>query len=149
MYERLIKLPATHSFFLFGARGTGKSTLIDRFYQERRGLWLDFLNPDTEEDYARDPNRLEREVQAMRKGQWVVLDEIQKVPKLLNVVHSLIEKKAAYFALTGSSGRKLKAGGADLLAGRAFVFGLYPLVAEELGEDFRLDTALRWGTLPK
>lgn len=79
---------------------------------------------------------------------WVILDEIQKVPKLLDVVHSLIETNKQKFILTGSSARKLKSGAANLLAGRAFVYNLHPLTSVELGQQFDLEENLRWGTLP-
>jgi len=82
------------------------------------------------------------------KPEWVVIDEVQKAPKLLDVVHSEIEKRKIKFALTGSSARKLKKGGANLLAGRAFVNYLYPLTFVELETEFRLIDALSWGTLP-
>ena len=81
--------------------------------------------------------------------QWIVIDEVQKVPELLDVVHHLIESTSIRFALTGSSARKLKRGGANLLAGRAFVYYLFPLTAIEVGTTFSLDFALQWGTLPK
>jgi predicted AAA+ superfamily ATPase len=80
---------------------------------------------------------------------WVVIDEVQKVPPLLDVVHRLIERNHLLFALTGSSARKLKRGGANLLAGRAFTYRLYPLSATEVGDSFDLHAALTWGTLPK
>ncbi len=83
------------------------------------------------------------------KGDWVVADEIQKIPELLNYVHMLIEERKISFALTGSSARKLKRGGANLLAGRAFLNNLHPLTYRELGADFDLDFVLNWGSLPK
>lgn len=79
---------------------------------------------------------------------WVVIDEVQKIPKLLDAVHRQMEAKGLLFALTGSSSRKLKTGGANLLAGRAVVYNLYPFTASELGNTFSLDSALNWGTLP-
>ena len=82
-------------------------------------------------------------------GSWIVIDEVQKVPSLLSHVHGLIENQKLRFALSGSSARKLRRAGADMLAGRAFEYHLYPLTHEELGEDFDLDGALNWGALPK
>lgn len=85
----------------------------------------------------------------MKAGDWIIIDEIQKVPRLLDQVHSILSKTDIRFALTGSSSRKLKRGGANLLAGRAFTFALYPFTACELGDCFNLLEALQWGTLPK
>lgn len=87
-------------------------------------------------------------LQNCRAGQWVVCDEVQRVPGLLNYVHHLIEEKKIKFALTGSSARKLKRGGANLLAGRAFLNHLHPLTSLELGQDFDLAHTLHWGSLP-
>ena len=81
--------------------------------------------------------------------EWILIDEVQRVPRLLDVAHRLIESTGRRFVLTGSSGRKLRHGAANLLAGRAFVYNLYPLTVPELQEAFALDDALRWGTLPK
>jgi predicted AAA+ superfamily ATPase len=103
-----------------------------------------------EDRLARDPLTFEREI-LLRKSEldWVVVDEVQRVPKLLNLVHKLIEAEKIKFALTGSSSRKLKRGSANLLAGRAFVHHLHPLSKLEIGEDFDLQQALRFGTLPQ
>ncbi len=84
----------------------------------------------------------------MKKGEWITIDEVQKIPKMLDVVHKIIEEKKIHFALSGSSARKLKRGGANLLAGRAFVFSLFPITYQEIGKGFNLDSALHWGTLP-
>lgn len=147
--KRLLKLPTANSFFLFGARNTGKSTLLKHTFGTKKTLWIDLLDPDQEERYSRDPNNLKYEVNALNDTvPYVIIDEIQKLPKLLDVVHQLIESTNKIFIMTGSSARKLRHGGANLLAGRAFVYNLYPFSALELGKDFDLDTALRWGTLP-
>ena len=122
MQNRLITLPQNYSFFLFGARGVGKSTLIHETFNPNTTFWIDLLLPQTEARYAENPEVLLDEVRALPDAvTHVVIDEIQKVPKLLDVVHHLIESTKKYFILTGSSSRKLKAGGANLLAGRAFV----------------------------
>ena len=84
-----------------------------------------------------------------RNTEWVIIDEVQKIPELLDVVHRLIEDKKIKFGLTGSSARKLKHGGANLLAGRAFVYNLFPFTSFELGDSFSLEDALMWGTLPQ
>jgi predicted AAA+ superfamily ATPase len=156
VYQRLLRLPAGHSFFLFGPRGTGKSTLVEGWMGEIaarpsvRVVHIDLLDPTVEARYSLDPGRLKQEIEVHPAGSklWVVIDEVQKVPALLDVAHWAIHKKKAQFCLTGSSARKLKRGAANLLAGRAFDLHLYPLTARELGRDFKLESALRYGTLP-
>lgn len=149
MFQRLCRPSASGSFFLFGARGTGKSTLLSGLNFLKDSLYLDLLQPDIEEQYSLRPELLEENAAALRAGNWIAIDEVQKIPKLLDVVHRLIESKKIRFALSGSSSRKLKRGGANLLAGRAFVFSLFSLTAAELGDRFDLDGAMHWGTLPK
>lgn len=150
MQERLLALPKNYSFFLFGARGVGKSTLIQNSFDQKEAFWIDLLDPSVEDRYIKNPAVLLQEVQALPETiRYVIIDEIQKVPKLLDVVHSLIESTSKYFILTGSSARKLKHGGANLLAGRAFVKHLYPFTFTELREQFNLDQALAIGMLPK
>jgi predicted AAA+ superfamily ATPase len=149
MVKRLINLSTSQSFFLFGARGVGKSTLLNQAELLKFSLKIDLLSPTQEEKYALRPELLVEQCRALRPGSWILIDEVQKIPKLLDVVHGLIEEKKLKFALTGSSARKLKRGHANLLAGRAFVFHLYPLTASELAENFKLEAALQWGTLPK
>ena len=148
MIPRSIKLPKNHSFFLFGARGTGKSTLLKSMPFLRSSLYIDLLNQEEEEKYSLQKDLLLEQALAMKKGSWITIDEVQKIPKLLDIVHKIIEEKRIHFALSGSSARKLKRGGANLLAGRAFVFSLFPLTHQELGKEFSLDAALHWGTLP-
>jgi predicted AAA+ superfamily ATPase len=147
--KRILSLDSEESFFLFGARGTGKSTLLKNAFHQKTVLWIDLLNPESEEEYQIKPMLLEERLKDSPEGSWVVIDEVQKCPKLLDVVHRLIENFGLKFALTGSSSRKLKRGGANLLAGRAFNFTLYPLSSKELGSKFNLDFVLRWGGLPK
>jgi len=150
MFNRLIKLPENNSFFLFGARGTGKTFLLKQRFKTSRALYIDLLAPDQNETYSLRPRTLSEQLAALgRETEWVIIDEIQKVPKLLDVVHQQIESSHFKFALSGSSARKLKRGGADLLAGRAFVNHLFPLTAREIGENFSLEQALTWGTLPR
>lgn len=104
---------------------------------------------ENEDRFLNDPQELERQLAQLNKEtKWVVIDEIQKVPRLLDIVHRWIEKKRFHFALTGSSARKLKHGSANLLAGRAFVLRLFPFTYSELQEDFQLTEALRFGSLP-
>ncbi len=148
MIARLINLSKTHSFFLFGARGTGKTSLLRSQFGDH-SLYLDLLNLDLEALYQLDPESLYRQLSALSKDtKVVILDEIQKIPKLLDVVHRKIEESSLRFILTGSSARKLKRGAANLLAGRAFVFHLFPLLAKELDTSFELRRALNFGTLP-
>ncbi|OFZ78903.1 MAG: hypothetical protein A2583_11905 [Bdellovibrionales bacterium RIFOXYD1_FULL_53_11] len=142
-----------HSHFLFGVRGVGKSTLIRSILKDKNVYWIDLLSGEDEFKYIQNPDLLMMEIEALarqsRMPAWVVIDEVQKAPKLLDLVHLLIEKHKLKFVLTGSSARKLKRGGANLLAGRAFVNHLFPLVHLELGSDFELDEYLRWGGLPE
>jgi predicted AAA+ superfamily ATPase len=111
---------------------------------------IDLLESEQEDLFARRPSELLYQVNALSQNvEWVVIDEIQKVPKLLDVVHKLIETTDKKFALTGSSARKLKHGVSNLLAGRAFINHLYPLTSWEIGSAFNLIDVLRYGTLPK
>lgn len=153
-YKRLSNPLFSNSFFLFGARGTGKTSLLRELFADlpaKDVLRFDLLDMEVEERLALNPSLLAAEV-ALKKPRWVIVDEVQKIPPLLNAVHSIIENpqlSATMFALTGSSARKLKRSGANLLAGRAFVNHLFPLTHQELGSDFDLHQALEWGTLPK
>jgi predicted AAA+ superfamily ATPase len=150
MIKRLLQLPKKHSFFLFGPRGTGKSTMLAQQFGGERSYWIDLLNPEEEDRFLRQPSMLQAIVEALPKEvDHIIIDEIQKVPRLLDVVHSLIEKTNKKFLLTGSSARKLKRGAANLLAGRAFVYHLFPFNFMEESAAFDLDIALRFGQLPK
>ena len=150
MYQRLLHLPKNHHFFLFGPRNTGKSTLIELQFPTTTSLWLDLLDTALQARFLENPEELFHIVSNLAPEiTHVVIDEVQKVPKLLDVVQRLMKKKNKFFILTGSSARKLKRGGANLLAGRAFVYHLYPLTFVEMGADFNLDIALHWGTLPE
>jgi predicted AAA+ superfamily ATPase len=125
--------------------------LLKATFSDSHAYRLDLLLPSIEERLARDPESLIGEINALpSRIDTVVLDEIQKVPKLLDVVHYILENETRQwrFILTGSSGRKLKRDGANLLAGRAFVRELFPLVISELGDAFNLNDAMCWGTLP-
>jgi uncharacterized protein len=150
MFHRIIRLPERQSFFLFGARQTGKSTLLKERFSDFRVLRLDLLDPETEDALRRNPKELASRLDALPEPPTlVVLDEVQKIPRLLDVVHSRIEETGQRFALTGSSPRKLRRGASNLLAGRAVVHHLHPLTYREAGGAFDLGSALRWGTLPK
>lgn len=151
MVNRLCKLSKANSFFLFGARGTGKSTLIKSLFPE--ALTFDLLIPEVEEELSRNPGLLLEKLEAYKHSNpnqpWVFIDEVQKIPMILNLVHKLIEEKHFKFALSGSSSRKLKRGQANLLAGRAFLYELFPYSYLELDTFFNLEETLRWGSLPK
>ncbi|MCK4305536.1 MAG: ATP-binding protein [Candidatus Eisenbacteria sp.] len=135
------------SFFLLGPRGTGKSTWLRTRYPD--ALLLDLLDPETERVYSARPERLRQLIDASSGTKRVIVDEIQRVPSLLPVVHSLIEEKRGLeFILTGSSARKIKRAGVDLLAGRALLRTMHTFMAAELGRAFRLDQALQLGLLP-
>ena len=152
MAQRFLKLTTTYSVLLLGARGTGKSTLVRETYPADNNLYIDLLDPEEEARFARHPNLLIELVNAMpQEARYVIIDEIQKQPKLLDVVHLLLEsqKCGKYFILTGSSARKLKAAGVNLLAGRAFVYHLFPFSYLECEKKFQLADALCYGMLPK
>jgi predicted AAA+ superfamily ATPase len=139
--------PPRQSFFLFGPRGTGKSTLVKQQFPD--ALYLDLLDPEVFRTYSARPEHLRERLLATPSLKSVVIDEIQRVPELLSLVHSLIEgKRGLLFVLTGSSSRKLKRTGVDLLAGRALNCSLHPFMAAELEDRFDLDRALRHGLLP-
>lgn len=150
MYARLVNLSKSNSFFLFGARATGKSTHLQQFFlKEKNLLFIDLLDSELERTLSANPSRLLEMVEASKdKISWIFIDEIQKIPKLLDIVHKLIFEQKLKFALTGSSARKLKRGNANLLAGRAFSFKLHPLTFLELADDFNLNSVLRFGSLP-
>ncbi len=145
MFTRSLSPPADTSFFLFGPRGTGKTTWVE---QHLAGApFFDLLSSDTYLDLLSSPSRLEQRIPPGHKG-WIVLDEIQKVPALLDEVHRLIQRKGFRFALTGSSARKLRSKGVNLLAGRALTLSMHPLTAAELGPSFDLKKSLQVGHLP-
>ena len=150
MIQRLLTPSNSNSYFLFGARGTGKTTLLQSRYSAKTDLFIDLLDPIEEDIFARNPNELAHRIKALPPDPCsIIIDEIQKVPRILDLVHKLIETTPHRFVLTGSSGRKLKRGVSNLLAGRAFVYNLYPFTHLELGNAFDLQQALEWGTLPK
>lgn len=151
MFERFRKLSHKHSFFLFGPRGSGKSTLLKERFHPDHSICFDLLNQKVYEKFKENPSQVYEIVEGLPKQiTHVIIDEIQKIPPLLDEVHRLIESSIQkIFILTGSSARKLKRGGANLLAGRAFVYHLFPLSCFELKSAFSLQNALQWGTLPK
>ena len=145
LYSRIARLPA-RSFFLFGVRGVGKSSWARTTLPE--ALRLDLLDEALFHDLLADPSLFRQLVSAVAPSDWVVIDEVQRIPALLNEVHRLIEERGLRFALLGSSARKLKTAGTNLLAGRAIRKAMYPLVPLELGADFHLEEVLRYGSIP-
>jgi len=145
MYPRLIQFPENKSFFLFGPRGTGKTTLVKKSFP--RGLYLDLLEASLFTDLLANPQRLENLIPKNFRDR-IIIDEVQRIPDLLNEIHRLIEKYKYNFVLTGSSARKLRNKGPNLLAGRALTLSLYPLTSLELGKDFDLEKTLKYGMLP-
>ena len=144
--KRLFEEPKK-SYFLFGPRGTGKSTMTQ--LRHPNALIIDLRLSDVKLKLTSNPQHLTELVRARPKGQIVIIDEIQKIPELLSLVHVLIEEKKGWvFILTGSSSRKLKRAGVDLLAGRALKKHLHPFMAIELGELFNLEESLKYGLLP-
>ena len=147
MIKRIVKFSLNHSYLLFGPRGVGKSTLVKTLFSEDFSILFNLLKQETQERFLRNPDELSEIVRALPKHiTHVVIDEIQKVPKLLDVVHDLIESGDKYFIMTGSSARKLKVGGANLLAGRAFISTLYPFSVFEVESTFSLEESLKWGS---
>jgi predicted AAA+ superfamily ATPase len=135
------------SFFLFGPKGSGKATWLKRRFKD--AIFIDLLDLGVFRDYSSSPERLRHVVEAYEPGTMFVVDEIQRVPQLLDVVHLLIEQNVGWrFILTGASARKLKKTGIDLLAGRALMKTIHPFMAAELGKSFSLQNALRTGMIP-
>lgn len=149
MIQRVINCSKQNSFFLFGPRGSGKTTFLEQHFSPQDTLFVDLLDINLFDQLMLDPSRFESLITAPENAQKrVVVDEIQKFPRLLDVVHSYIQKKKRQFILTGSSSRRLKQQGTNLLAGRAWVYHLFPFTSQELGEKFDLKQALQRGTLP-
>ena len=149
--ERLLELPApgTETFFLWGPRQAGKTTLLRQSYPDAR--WVDLLKSDEFRRYSANPELLRQEIEADGPDptRQVVIDEVQKVPALLDEVHWLMENRGLSFALCGSSARKVRRGAANLLGGRAVRLELRGLTAGELGDDFDLTRMLNHGYLPR
>ena len=147
MFKRLINIPlkTRKSFFLFGPRGTGKTTWLRQNLPEQ--LYINLLESEPYTRLSANPGLI-RKMIPPNYSDWIIIDEIQRVPELLNEIHDLIESKKHIFILTGSSARKLRQKGVNLLAGRALTYRMHPLTAKEQGEAFQLSESLRFGHLP-
>ncbi|MDF3055391.1 MAG: putative ATPase [Gammaproteobacteria bacterium] len=148
MFKRLLNLPLSgpDSCFLFGPRGTGKTTWIKETLTDH--CYIDLLDHALFFDLSTNPEHLPRYF-PKNKDEWIVIDEVQKVPSILNEVHRAIESDGRKFILTGSSARSLRKRGVNLLAGRALEHTMHPLTATELGDAFDLSETLLYGQLPK
>lgn len=148
MIERYFKMQdaENESVFFFGARQTGKTTLLKQLFPHAR--YYDLLKSEEFERLSRRPQLLREELQDFPENELVIIDEIQKLPLLLDEVHWLMTNKNIRFVLTGSSARKLRRGGVNLLGGRALVNNFYPLVSTEI-DDFSIDRAVNNGMLPR
>ena len=145
MYSRLITPPENKSFFLFGPRGTGKTTWVKSAFP--KAAYIDLLEAEVFNDLTANPQRLTNFIPKDFED-WIIIDEVQRIPDLLHEIHRLIEAKKYHFILTGSSPRKLKRKGPNLLAGRALTYSMHPLSVAELRDDFRLEHSLKYGQLP-
>ncbi|HPI39940.1 MAG TPA: AAA family ATPase [Pseudobdellovibrionaceae bacterium] len=150
MVQRDFKPLISRSFFLFGPRGVGKSTWLRDNFSASNSLYFNLLDRDIYENFLLQPQRL-GEIISLKENlnKIIILDEIQKVPALLDIIHDELSRKKRVFILTGSSARKLKQKGINLLAGRASFYQMYPLSISELGEDFNLTKGLERGLLPE
>jgi predicted AAA+ superfamily ATPase len=143
--KRALRKPQ-QSFFLLGPRGTGKTTWVRHEFPEAHVISL--LDEALYQSYLADIGRFAAELRALPEGAWVFVDEIQRLPNLLNEVHRFIEERGLRFILTGSSARKLKRAEVNLLAGRALLHRMHPFLPSELGVAFDLERVLRWGSIP-
>lgn len=147
MITREFKPPKKESYFLFGPRGTGKTTWLKKHYP--KALWIDLLDPEEERKFSMHPELLKELVLPYGNSHVIVIDEVQKVPEILDVVHGLIEmKKGWQFVLTGSSSRKLRRSGVNLMAGRALWKHFHPFTFQELGSQAHLEEVLETGLIP-
>ena len=143
--DRLMPVPK-QSYFLFGPRGTGKTTWVNHEFQD--AYQVNLLNESLYQSYLADISQFANELRTLNPGTWVFVDEIQRLPNLLNEVHRFMEERDLQFILTGSSARKLKKAGINLLAGRALYKKMYPFLPVELGSAFNLENVLNYGSIP-
>jgi predicted AAA+ superfamily ATPase len=145
-FARLTRPPTRQSFFLFGLRGVGKSTWAKTHFAGAHRI--DLLDEARYQRLLADPGLFADELRPLARNTWVIVDEVQRIPGLLNEIHRAIEDRGLRFGLLGSSARKLKTAGTNLLAGRALFKTMFPLIPEELGSQFDLDAVLRYGSIP-
>jgi predicted AAA+ superfamily ATPase len=144
--KRYLKEPKS-SYFLFGPRGTGKTTWLQQTYKD--SIYIDLLEPENYRKYNAHPERLIEVLEGNPDKKTIIIDEIQKIPALLDLIHKLIEKKdGRRYIMTGSSARKLKKHGVDLLAGRAALRRMQPFMASEMGNEFNFDKSMKYGLVP-
>jgi predicted AAA+ superfamily ATPase len=144
-YPRILT-PPKGSFYLFGLRGAGKSTWTRREFPD--AYFVDLLDESRYQTLTANPGEFSLELQALPRQRTVVIDEVQRIPALLNLVHRSIEAERRRFVLLGSSARRLKTPTTNLLAGRATTRTMYPLLPKELADDFDLERILRFGSVP-
>lgn len=153
LIPRSVNISKSQSFFLFGVRGCGKSTLLKKLFPKDHYYWIDLLDHEQEMRYATNPKLMLNDWQGLRgvkrDNGWIIIDEVQRLPKILDLVHLGIEEHGIKFALTGSSTRKLRYGASNMLAGRAVTFNLFPFTSFELGDGFDLIDTLNFGSLPR
>ena len=145
MLKRILNAPE-QSFFLLGPRGSGKSTWLRAMFPDAHVV--DLLSEETYQRLLSNPGQFAGELRAIPSGRWVIVDEVQRLPDLLYEVHRFMEEKRLLFVLCGSSARKLKRAGVNLLAGRALRRSMHPFVPEELGKQFDLGELMQYGSLP-
>jgi uncharacterized protein len=145
IYRRILK-PPTQSFFLLGPRGSGKSTWMKTHF--KTAYTFNLLDERLYQSLLQDPSLFSGRINRLPKRAWVSIDEVQRLPQLLNEAHRFIEDRGLRFILCGSSARKLRRAGVNLLAGRAIRKWMYPFVPEELQSDFNLEKTLRYGSIP-
>ncbi len=153
MIKRNYNLSKSRSFFLLGPRGVGKSTLLREHFKDIKCFYVNLLESDVERRFASNPGRMLEEwhgqAKNIKSSKWIVIDEVQRIPRILDAVHKGISEQGLKFALTGSSARKLKRGAANLLAGRASEFRMHPFSFSEIGSDFDAMDAMSYGLLPE
>jgi uncharacterized protein len=145
MFKRILSYPKNKSFFLFGPRGVGKTTWLKSTFTKSK--YINLLKAETFTTLLANPSRLSEHI-PHNFSDWIIIDEVQKIPALLDEVHRLIEEKKYKFILTGSSARKLKNKNVNLLAGRALKYNMYPLTHLELGKNFSFSQAIKYGSMP-
>ncbi|MCP5102730.1 MAG: ATP-binding protein [bacterium] len=143
--KRVLPVPK-QSFFLFGPRGTGKTTWVNHEFKNAHRFNL--LDESLYQSYMADISQFAGQLRTLEPGSWVFVDEIQRLPNLLNEVHRFMEEQDLNFILTGSSARKLKKSGVNLLAGRALYKKMHPFLPAELGDGFNLESVLTFGSIP-